>query len=78
MKIRRPFIALALLALAGCTVGPDYQRPEMQAPEAYKETGAWKVAEPRDDVPRGKWWQVFGDPVLDELMEKGDVSNQTL
>ncbi len=78
MNARDPLLAIALLALAGCSVGPDYRRPGIPAPEAYKETGEWKVAEPRDDVPRGKWWQVFGDPVLDGLMEKVDVSNQTL
>lgn len=68
----------AILALAGCAVGPDYTRPTIQAPEAYKETGTWKAAEPADDVPRGKWWQAFGDPVLDGLMEKVAVSNQSL
>ena len=78
MNARHPIFALALLALAACAVGPDYRRPDMQAPESYKETGEWKVAEPRDQAPRGKWWQAFGDPVLDGLMEKVDVSNQTL
>ena len=68
----------AIVALAGCAVGPDYKQPEMQAPEAYKETGTWKAAEPADTVPRGKWWQAFGDPVLDGLTEKVTVSNQSL
>lgn len=78
MNGRVPILVVAFLALAGCAVGPDYTRPAMQAPDAYKETGEWKVAEPRDQYPRGKWWQSFGDPVLDGLMEKVDVSNQTL
>jgi NodT family efflux transporter outer membrane factor (OMF) lipoprotein len=78
MMARRTMGVAAILALAGCAVGPDYTRPTMQAPEAYKETGTWKAAEPADTVPRGKWWQAFGDPVLDGLMEKVAVSNQSL
>ncbi len=48
---------------AGCKLGPDYQRPEVEIPEAWR----WKNAEPRDDVPREGWWRVFGDPQLDAL-----------
>ena len=78
MNARRTMGIAAIVALSGCAVGPDYTRPAMQAPEAWKETGSWKAAEPADNVPRGKWWQAFGDPVLDGLMEKVSVSNQSL
>ena len=72
-----PTILLAMLA--GCTVGPDYRRPETPAVEAFRETPEpWKVAQPRDDLERGKWWEIFGDPQLNELIAKIDVSNQTL
>ncbi len=64
--------------LAGCTVGPDYVRPSMEAPVAYKETGNWKPAEPRDDASRGKWWEIFGDPQLNALIESVDISNQNI
>ncbi|MDQ3028176.1 MAG: TolC family protein, partial [Pseudomonadota bacterium] len=47
-------------------------------PSAYKEAGDWVVAKPADAVPKGKWWEVFGDPVLNELMEQVSVTNQTL
>ena len=42
----------------------------MEAPVAYKETGNWKPAEPRDDASRGKWWEIFGDPQLNALIEQ--------
>jgi NodT family efflux transporter outer membrane factor (OMF) lipoprotein len=65
--------------LAACTVGPNYQRPEVETPPAYKEAaGDWVVAQPKDDVPRGRWWEIFGDPVLGTLMDEVSVSNQTL
>jgi NodT family efflux transporter outer membrane factor (OMF) lipoprotein len=71
--------ALALLGLASaCAIGPDYSRPSVQTPEAYKEAGDWIVAKPQDTAPKGKWWEVFNDPALDRLEERVSVSNQTL
>jgi NodT family efflux transporter outer membrane factor (OMF) lipoprotein len=69
---------LLLLLLAGCAVGPDYERPKVEAPAAYKEDAGWKTAEPRDAAPRGNWWTMYGDAKLDELVAKVDVSNQTV
>jgi NodT family efflux transporter outer membrane factor (OMF) lipoprotein len=65
-------------ALAACTVGPDYVRPTVETPPAYKEGRAWKVAEPRDEGPRGKWWEVFADPMLDHLVAQVDIDNQNI
>jgi NodT family efflux transporter outer membrane factor (OMF) lipoprotein len=67
-----------LLLPAACVVGPDYSKPEVVTPPVYKEAGAWVAATPSDTAPKGKWWQAFNDPVLNELMEQVDVSNQTL
>lgn len=61
--------------LSACTVGPDYVKPEMQVPAAFKEQQGWKTAEPQDVLPRGKWWELFGDKDLDALLEQVDVSN---
>ncbi len=70
--------ALALLALAGCTIGPNYARPDLEVPLAFKEGAPWKAAAPQDQLPRGKWWQIYGDPVLDELEEQAAAANQDL
>ncbi|HWO04552.1 MAG TPA: RND transporter, partial [Methylomirabilota bacterium] len=72
-------LAVIVTALAaGCSVGPDYVRPPVITPDAYKENVGWKVAEPRDDVLRGTWWQLFGDPTLDALEEQVSLGNQDL
>jgi NodT family efflux transporter outer membrane factor (OMF) lipoprotein len=71
-------LTVAALMLASCAVGPDYQRPAMEAPAAYKEAGDWKLAEPKDQLARGNWWEVFGDKELDALVEQIEVSNQNL
>ena len=70
--------AAILLLFAGCSVGPDYVRPPTASPEAYKENAGWKVAQPRDELPRGKWWEIYNDPKLNALEEQVDISNQNL
>jgi NodT family efflux transporter outer membrane factor (OMF) lipoprotein len=58
----------------------------VETPAAYKEltpadfnnTEGWKVAQPRDDALRGKWWEIFNDPQLNALEEKVNVSNQNI
>jgi NodT family efflux transporter outer membrane factor (OMF) lipoprotein len=66
-----------------CLVGPDYARPSVETPLAFKESASpaaqvWKAARPNDAVPRGDWWSVFHDPVLDGLIRAIDVDNQSL
>jgi NodT family efflux transporter outer membrane factor (OMF) lipoprotein len=72
----------ALLAgfalLAGCVVGPKYQKPPVQTPAAYKESQGWKVAQPSDSAIKGKWWEIFNDQELNALEEKVVVSNQNI
>ncbi len=70
--------ALALF-LAACTVGPDYLRPAMDIPDTYKETPpGWKESRPADLAPRGDWWTLYGDPLLNGLTERIDISNQNI
>ncbi len=67
------------VVLASCAIGPEYERPVVEMPAAFKEAaGEWVVAQPRDMAPKGEWWKAFGDPVLDGLMQQVSVSNQTL
>ena len=74
--------ACACLTLAGCAIGPKYQRPGVQTTPAYKEnapgTGQWQPAKPGEGVLRGNWWELFGDPQLNQLEEKVAVTNQNV
>ena len=74
----RSLTAALVIALAGCMVGPDYMRPAAPTSAGFKEAQGWKVAQPRDDAPRGSWWDAFADPDLDRLELEVDVSNQTI
>ncbi len=71
-------LTLPLVMLAGCTVGPNYQRPPVQVPTHYKELPGWAPASPADAAPKGDWWTGFGDPLLDKLEPLVAVSNQTV
>jgi NodT family efflux transporter outer membrane factor (OMF) lipoprotein len=71
-------LAATLVLLSACAVGPDYVRPTVEAPAAFKELDGWKPAQPRDQEIRGKWWEAFGDPLLNSLEDQVDISNQNL
>ncbi len=86
-------VFLALTIFTGCkSVGPNYNRPGYEAPPAYKETGAtaavvpppapsggaWLPANPSDGMIRGKWWEIYQDPQLNQLEERIAANNQTL
>jgi len=62
------FALLLPLFIAGCAMGPNYSKPEVEVPAQYKEAGDWVIAQPKDALPKGKWWEAFNDPVLDSLM----------
>jgi NodT family efflux transporter outer membrane factor (OMF) lipoprotein len=74
----RVLLAIAVLQLTGCVVGPKYRPPTVQAPAAYKEVGDWKPAQPNDQNLGGTWWTIFQDPQLNALELQVNVSNQNL
>jgi len=72
---------LASLLGSACRVGPSYQRPTTPVPVALKElTGndQWKMATPSDELIKGNWWEIFGDPQLNRLEELVNVNNQNI
>ncbi|MDR2238999.1 MAG: efflux transporter outer membrane subunit [Zoogloeaceae bacterium] len=84
--IRRRPAALAptvLLAtvMAGCAVGPDYQRPALppgvDAP-AFKESGLWTPAAPAQAAADEDWWKAFSDADLNALVAQANAANQSL
>lgn len=64
--------------LFGCAAGPDYQRPKVAVPVAFKELNGWKQAQPRDREMTAKWWMVFNDPLLNALEDQVALANQEL
>lgn len=79
--MRRSALALALVstvAVSGCLSGPDYHRPSVATPPAFKEMAGWKQSSPADALERGPWWELLNDPLLSGLEQKVEVNNQNL
>jgi multidrug efflux system outer membrane protein len=72
---------LALACLAGCLVGPNYERPAAVATMPAAFTGAtneWKMATPQAHLPKGSWWEIFGNAELNRLETQAAEANQEL
>ncbi len=70
---------LGAVLLAGCNLAPHYSPPKtVPIPVTFKEEPGWSAAVPSDAVAKGEWWTLFGDPVLDALCAKVEVTNQTV
>lgn len=77
-----------LSVVAGCALGPDYKRPALGAiSPAYagatnavttEATNAWKIAEPRAELPKDRWWTIFDDAELNELERQAAGANQEI
>jgi multidrug efflux system outer membrane protein len=50
----------------------------MSAPSGWKEEGPWKAAAPKDAIAKGAWWELFADPLLNDLEAKADQANPDL
>jgi outer membrane protein, multidrug efflux system len=75
----------ALLAIAGCSLTPNYATPDLGLPTAFKEAplspqeaGTWKTAVPSEQLARGQWWAVFEDPALNDLETQAMAANQNV
>jgi multidrug efflux system outer membrane protein len=80
MKPTLPAIPTLCLLLAGCAVGPDYERPAALRSQPLPKSfaGEWRTAQPAAHLPRGAWWEVFGDPELNRLEQAATHDNESL
>jgi len=76
LNLAAGFLAAGLLT--GCAVGPNYHRPPLQAPPAYKTEGPWRVAAPKDSLPKDTWWEIFNDAELNNYERQLLKANQSL
>ena len=64
-------LALSLLMLAGCTVGPRYKRPVMAPPNTYYTDPSPQAS----SIADLGWWELFKDPVLQSLIQEALKNN---
>ena len=77
-RVAYRLVPLAAALLAACAAGPDYVRPTLDLPVAYKEAGPWKTAEPQPADSRQPWWESYRDPILNGLMQDAEQANQNI
>jgi multidrug efflux system outer membrane protein len=63
----------AVLLLAGCMLGPDYKRPELTVPGQFRAEPSQSEISP--SAADTAWWQQFGDPQLDALIDEALANN---
>jgi NodT family efflux transporter outer membrane factor (OMF) lipoprotein len=69
-------LVCVLLLLAGCTVGPDYEQPEIPVPDAWENAAAADIADSSNVL--AEWWTALGDTLLTALIEEADDGNLDL
>ena len=77
-SLARALACAALLALGGCTVGPNYKRVTAPVPSTWEVAEPWREAQPKDSVPKTSWWAVFHDDELNALESDLLAANQDL
>ena len=70
-------LAATLLGCA-CTAGPDYRKPALDLPVAWKVEAPWREGTPNDATAKGPWWLGFNDPQLNALEARALAGNPTL
>ena len=73
MRARIIYSAAAAVLIAGCAVGPAYERPAAELPAAWQGAPVEGVKATGD-----RWWSLYADPVLDRLIEEALANNQDL
>jgi multidrug efflux system outer membrane protein len=79
-KFQLPLLCAAgcVSFLAGCTVGPKYERASAPTTAKWDVAEPWRQSDPKDAVPKGEWWAVFHDDQLSALEKDAIAANQTL
>ena len=70
-------LGTALLA-AGCTGMPDYKKPDVAVPAAWRSTEPFHESIPNDGALKGNWWELFQDAQLNQLAQQAIDQNQNL
>jgi len=75
MVRRHGLIAIVFLLLTGCTLGPKYKRPTVAVPDTYRGLAPDASAQTAASLGDEKWWTVFQDPQLQELIREALSQN---
>jgi multidrug efflux system outer membrane protein len=78
MKTVQCFALLGAALLAGCASGPDYKKPDVEMPAAWRSATPFHAGTPNDAALKGNWWELFQDAQLNQLAQQTLAHNQNL
>jgi NodT family efflux transporter outer membrane factor (OMF) lipoprotein len=78
VRPRLPALLASVVALAACSLAPQYQVPSTPVAAQYQTVGPWTSAQPADRIDRDGWWTMYGDTQLDDLETRLLANNTDL
>jgi NodT family efflux transporter outer membrane factor (OMF) lipoprotein len=72
------FLALLLVSIPALAKEPKYEKPPISTPQKWQTPAPWHEAVPLDSLPKGAWWEFFGDSELNQYERRAVTGNQTL
>ncbi|MBO0911585.1 MAG: efflux transporter outer membrane subunit [Acidobacteria bacterium] len=78
MKLRALFLLLLCAPALAKDPKPKYEKPKVETPQNWQTPSPWHEALPLDSLPKGAWWEFFGDAELDSYEKRAMANNQNL
>ncbi|HEX3118396.1 MAG TPA: efflux transporter outer membrane subunit [Candidatus Acidoferrum sp.] len=78
MRLATAAALVAAFVLVGCTVGPNYKKPDATTSARWDVEQPWRESAPKDTFDKGEWWKVFNDDDLNKFETQAIAENQTL
>lgn len=73
------FVFFTVIFFSGCNLAPKYSQPKIELPKEFKAAGAnWQQTNTIDRQITSKWWQIFNDPILNNLQTELEKNNQDI
>jgi outer membrane protein, multidrug efflux system len=78
LRIVAPAALFCAFVIGGCTVGPNYKKPDATVAAKWDVEQPWRESAPKDAFDKGEWWKVFNDDDLNSFESQAIAENQTI
>ncbi len=78
LRLAAPCAVFCAFVISGCTVGPNYKKPDATVPQKWDVAEPWRESAPKDAFDKGEWWKVFNDDDLNTFETQAIAENQTI
>ncbi len=78
ISLARLTLCASVVSVGGCSLAPIYHAPVVDIHADVWQDNVWHIARPMDAQSHGNWWEMFNDPILNELENRLDKTNPSL